>query len=774
MRYKRLSTYFPFFYLVFICTFFLKTLAPDTIPEDSGELAVAGFSLGIPHPPGYPLYVILLKLFLFLPFKTVIFRANLFSALMAGCAVLILYKLILNINKDQLTALLLSLLFAFSKTFWSQSVITEIYTFNILLVIIYLYYTWNSLSDKKYIGILAFLSGILMVSHYSNLLIILPVITALFFRYKKEIFKLNYVLWGLFPLSLFFVLYIRSLADPMIDWGNPENPHKFIVHILRLSFGSMVSKHPRSFQLILEQSKMFFRIFIYQFGYLISAGLLFFFISGFKKLIRPDNASAVSMRSKKILFLSLLFFLSLGIILILNFKTDEESFFINHLFFIPFILTFIIILSFNKFKGIKIFLLGLAVCLLFFKNFVFNNRARDNYTLLYNRDVLKSTTYHATLFSAKDFSTFPLLYYQKIEYLRPDLIIYDWFGNVFKDIFKNEDFHLVPEYKRDPFREKITDKIRKNTAGEVYYSFQRATLKEIKSLGIIYTYNKDHPVDLHYIDFPLISTNNISYQNYFIRNMISVYYFHLAFFYKQQGRENISRSLFNLSGKFGGSEAKQFINLAVNAMKENDLATAVEYFQKAIENDDSIDKAYFYLGNIYFQQKRYSLAEEMYIKTIQRNKLNALAYNNLGNLYLETGNTSKAKEIFKAGLFTGYGKLFNNIGVLFLKENNLKDAGSYFSQGIQNAPDFIPLYLNISVVLSKLNQWEQAKEFLRKAYQLNKEDENVILNSALVHIKLGQLKEAESFLKEGRRKFPDSDKFNYYLKIIRNHDKVNP
>src|SRR5678809_1485121 len=40
--------------VVFLGYFY--TLAPDVTLEDSGELAVASFYAGVPHPPGYPVW----------------------------------------------------------------------------------------------------------------------------------------------------------------------------------------------------------------------------------------------------------------------------------------------------------------------------------------------------------------------------------------------------------------------------------------------------------------------------------------------------------------------------------------------------------------------------------------------------------------------------------------------------------------------------------------------------------------------------------------------
>src|SRR5712692_2800521 len=62
------------------------TLAPTVTLVDSGELIVAARTLGVAHPPGFPLYVLLAHLATLVPFGSVAGRVNFASALFAALA----------------------------------------------------------------------------------------------------------------------------------------------------------------------------------------------------------------------------------------------------------------------------------------------------------------------------------------------------------------------------------------------------------------------------------------------------------------------------------------------------------------------------------------------------------------------------------------------------------------------------------------------------------------------------------------------------------------
>ncbi len=116
---------------------YLRTLAPSVLPGDSGEFQFAAALLGVAHPTGYPLYLLLGRAFMGLvPVGDPAFRMNLLSALFAAAAVSVTYLLARQITPRRAFAALAALTLAFSNTFWSQAVEAEVYALNSLLVAI--------------------------------------------------------------------------------------------------------------------------------------------------------------------------------------------------------------------------------------------------------------------------------------------------------------------------------------------------------------------------------------------------------------------------------------------------------------------------------------------------------------------------------------------------------------------------------------------------------------------------------------------------------------
>ena len=114
---------------------YLATLQPDFGgPEDTPKFQFLGYVLGTAHPPGYPLYVLLSHFFVKLPIRTIAYRANLFSAVMAAVACALAYAIARQLGAARWSAVCASLGLATGASFWRNALIAEVYSLAAVMV----------------------------------------------------------------------------------------------------------------------------------------------------------------------------------------------------------------------------------------------------------------------------------------------------------------------------------------------------------------------------------------------------------------------------------------------------------------------------------------------------------------------------------------------------------------------------------------------------------------------------------------------------------------
>jgi hypothetical protein len=211
---------------------YLATLAPDMTwahhGSDGAELVTAAVTLGVPHPPGYPLYVLLGKGISLLPVGSIYFRFNLLSALCAASAAAIISVLVLQ-RAEATTAAPLSarkwwigpaavvtgVTLALMPLVWSQAIIAEVYALNMLLLALFL---WSLMSRAKvqhpWLG--GALLGLAVTAHLTSILM-LPLALGLIPAHRWRTFAAG-LLFGLLP---FCVLPLFAAGSSPIVWSDP-------------------------------------------------------------------------------------------------------------------------------------------------------------------------------------------------------------------------------------------------------------------------------------------------------------------------------------------------------------------------------------------------------------------------------------------------------------------------------------------------------------------------------------------------------------------------
>ena len=194
------------------------TAAPDLVlafhSGDGGELITAVFTGGVPHPPGYPTYLILGKLAAWLPVEPIAYRFSLFSTFCGAVAAAVTSAASRSLGlKGWHTTILPGLTLAFMPLVWQQAVITEVYALNLMLVALFVW----SLLEKRPSLLTGFLLGLCLTTHLTSVLL-LPL--ALFLLPPGQWPRLGLGL--VFGLTPYFLLPLLARPDSPVVWGQPE------------------------------------------------------------------------------------------------------------------------------------------------------------------------------------------------------------------------------------------------------------------------------------------------------------------------------------------------------------------------------------------------------------------------------------------------------------------------------------------------------------------------------------------------------------------------
>jgi len=199
--------------------------------RDGGEMAIFVETLGVAHPPGYPLYALIGHLFTYFPIGNIVFRVNLFSAF-CGAATLFVLFWVLRKWLPRFVSFMTCCILGFSNPFWELSVVTEMYSLGLLWVCLLLY---SCFVLKKPL-LTAFLMS-LGLGVRMDMMLLFPLFVGWF--YWKRDFR-NWILFVLFfslGLSVFLYMPIRSTQEPLLDWANPDNLTTLFNSVTRKSYG---------------------------------------------------------------------------------------------------------------------------------------------------------------------------------------------------------------------------------------------------------------------------------------------------------------------------------------------------------------------------------------------------------------------------------------------------------------------------------------------------------------------------------------------------------
>jgi hypothetical protein len=249
------------FVTLFAFLVYLRTLAPTITwhndGADGGDLIAAVATGGVPHPTGYPTYLLLGSLFAHLPPGDLAYRLNLMSAVAAAGAVGLFFLAVIislqgsashifltaecaenaekKIKNEGWVALLAAgvaaLTLAFSSILWSQAVIAEVYTLGAFFAALSCFLAlYARATGRVWPWIVAAWAFGLGLGNHLSLVLLAPAGLVLLlernpFSWRKRVSAGHWAVMAvafLAGLAVYAVLPFRAAHHPPVNWGGAE------------------------------------------------------------------------------------------------------------------------------------------------------------------------------------------------------------------------------------------------------------------------------------------------------------------------------------------------------------------------------------------------------------------------------------------------------------------------------------------------------------------------------------------------------------------------
>jgi len=465
------------------------TLAPTVTLVDSGELILAAHSLGVAHPPGFPLYVLLAHVASLAPVGSMAQRVNFASALFAALAVAVICLAAFEafrtgweagagaaasktrkrkgpakpgVQSDPgraipgrwelaLPALFAGLMSCTSRTLWAYATVAEVYSLNTLLIALVLLFMlrWRRLMltgraeaampdgassrvrrRDRWLHAAAITFGLALGVHHVTVGLILPACAALVLLTEGAKFFSGRRLWiaagwACAGLGIYVHLPLAAARSPLMNWGDPRTFDRFLAHVTGWQYRVYFEARP---ELMMRQLADFASRLLHEFGPAWFPAALILAIIG----------SVCIYRRARPLF----WFLCIGVAANLAYNMNYEIAEDKDAYYLPVFLFLILaaacgvrqlpaLLRMKSRRGFRLDHVAAVVLLLAVpgaaavSNYAWNNRRNYYIAQDYVQNML-STVAPGGMLLTLDWQVYsPMLYLQEIENLRKDAIVID-------------------------------------------------------------------------------------------------------------------------------------------------------------------------------------------------------------------------------------------------------------------------------------------------------------------------------------------------------------
>ncbi len=635
------------FILVWIAS--VNMVAPTFNSDDSPETTVAFQTMGIQHPPGYPLDTLIGKIFTMIPVGNVMFRSNLmamFFNIITAFFIFIFVKINLRIDtKESLVnyifAGLSALFYLFSNSVFLQSTFAKgsIYTLNSFFTITIVALLLNLKKNIKYFFLFSFLYGLSLGNHWQSIIVIFPAVAFYLFinwKYLNAGAIVKSIFFFMIGISIYIFIFIRSTEQPIYSWGDIKSLKDFIWLISRAQYSTVEGVHTihntinllRFYinDLFSSQYPFFIAIFLFPGGYFL-----------LKKL-----------RTETITILIAYLFLIASVVRFATPPPNTEwlikAYLISSYIFIAIFMSAGICYIINSIKGLSnivklsVYLLVTVIIIISLRLHV-PDYSRYFIGYDYSENIVKSMPQGSIFIAEGDMNIGAALYERLIKKenfisIIPVVLGYSWYRDQLMRIYDG-DLKLAPLAPN--MIEELNNIMMNNKEKNIYYS--NVYTKEwqkllLKPEGIVYKVLTDTSIKNYVSDanfniysYRGIIDNGVKYDDFTKRLVVENYgvsYYMTGDIFRKSGRNDVAVKLYKNGFVFLPSDSA-LLNIGICYYTMKDMPNAEKYWREALELNPRLSVAYSNLAFIYLNKNETAKALEYVDKALEYDQNNSSA-----------------------------------------------------------------------------------------------------------------------------------------------------
>jgi type IV pilus assembly protein PilF len=223
--------------------------------------------------------------------------------------------------------------------------------------------------------------------------------------------------------------------------------------------------------------------------------------------------------------------------------------------------------------------------------------------------------------------------------------------------------------------------------------------------------------------------------------------------------------------------AKLNVQLAIGYIKRNNMETAKEKLEKAIEQDSENTDAYKTLAYLYSQLGMNTEANAQYQKAIDIKSNDPDLHNNYGTFLCKIGRVDEALTEFKAAYTNPFYETsylaHANAGACLLKQERYVEAETMLRKALHTDPNLASALISMADLGIKTKQYLKARAYIQRYHEKNKASPESLWIQVRAEKALGDQVHYLKFARQLVSEFPESDEASWVQEQARNEQLRN-